>query len=139
MRREFIPLAVITALAAAAIYFFVLRPEPIPDAALPGGSILIPISPIGAVSEPPAQFSWRNLKGVRAYEVEVFDQAMTLIWAGETRETTLEFPAELRDLLIGGDALFYRISAKGRMGKRLLSSEPVLFRLSNAENRGVGN
>lgn len=138
MRKEYIPLAVITALAAAAIYFFTLRPEPPPDAGAQGGKrILIPIYPIGPVSEPPTEFTWRSLKGVREYEVEVFDQGMTLIWAGKTDESALPFPAELTELLIGGEALFYQVNAKGRLGKLLLSSEPVLFRLSSPPNRGA--
>jgi hypothetical protein len=134
LRREFIPLAIIAALAAAAIWFFALSPGSPSDDEFQGRQILIPVYPIGPLSEPPVEFSWRPLKGARGYEVEVYDQGMRLVWSGKSKENSLACPAELKDLLLGGQALFYRISAKGRFGKTLLSSEPVLFRLSQPQS-----
>lgn len=135
MRKEFIPLAIIAALAAAAIWFFALSPGGPSDDEFQGRQILIPVYPIGPLSEPPVKFTWRPLKGAHGYEVEVFDQSMTRVWKGKTSENSVACPEDLKDFLLGGQALFYKVSAKGRFGKTLLSSEPVLFRLSQPQNK----
>ena len=130
MRNKYFPVAVIAGLAAVAIYFFAIRPAAPPDETALEKLFLVPMAPIGPLSNPPEEFSWRSVKQARKYEVEVFDRAMVSIWSGDTKENSLAFPPELYDLLLSGETLFFQVNALGGLGKALVSSTPVLFRLS---------
>ncbi len=131
MRNKYFPVAAIAALAAVAIYFFAIRPDVSPVETGRERLFLVPVAPVGPVSEPPEEFRWRSLESAHKYEVEVFNSAMISLWIGDTKETSIAFPLELSAPLLGGETLFFQVSAKGKYGKALVSSTPVLFRLSD--------
>ncbi|NNE08407.1 MAG: hypothetical protein HKN20_07590, partial [Gemmatimonadetes bacterium] len=85
MRREWIPLFLITAAAAACVYWFGIRaPEPVSEDERPDAMIVIPLYPVGPLAEPPAEFRWRGPSSTRKYRVAVYDQGMNELWTGET-------------------------------------------------------
>ncbi len=130
MRREWIPLFLITAVAAVCVYWFGIRaPEPATGDARPDAAIVIPVYPIGPLKELPVEFRWRGPSNTRKYRVAVYDQGMNEIWAMETRDQSLAFPGELVATLRDGETLFFRVRALGRMGKLVAESEHVFFRL----------
>lgn len=130
MRREWIPLFLITAVAAVCVYWFGIRaPEPAGEDKRPEAAVVIPLYPIGPQKEFPVEFRWRGPSSTRKYRLAVFDQGMNELWSGETRETHHAFPGELATTLRSGQTLFFRVRALGWMGKIVAESEHVFFRL----------
>ncbi len=139
MRKEWIPFALIAALGAAAIYYFGIRVPPPGDRETDGPLFLLPAYPIGPLEEPPAEIRWRPIEQAKKYRVELFDQLMTLVWSKETSESSIAFPAEQKEALLRGEALFYTIDARGNFGKEIVRSEPVLIRLDPPPGEGETN
>ncbi len=130
MKREFVPLIAVTLLAALAIWYFGLR-SPAEDSRRADRALfLVPMSPIGSVSEPPEEFRWRSLRDAKKYEVQLFDPTMKQIWKGSAAENYLACPSEVSEYLATGQPLYYRVIAKGSFGKEIVASEHVYFQLS---------
>ena len=120
-------LAILAALTIGAVAAFVVF-APSPADEVGTEEILIPRGPAGTIVGPPEEFRWNPVRGARSYRVAVFDAKGETLWEGDASEERLAFPEELREEALTGASFFYRITAKGRFGAEIVSSERVLFR-----------
>jgi len=128
-RRGFF-LLILILLAAAAIFLLARRP-PAPASPVAEVPFVLPIAPVGIVSEVPVEIVWREVPGASGYEVEILDGRLEPLGKRSTKTGRLPIPEEAAGRLRAGEALHYRIRAKsGFPPKDLTVSEPVFFQLS---------
>ena len=131
-------LAGIGGLAAAAVValLFVARQPagPIADAGThrdpvagaPVAQAPVLLSPVDATVRRPVVLDWRRSDGATQYQVAVFDAEGTVMWKGETPDSTLTIPAQVR--LGAGETYWWRVEA--RIGyDRWLASDVTPFTL----------
>ncbi|MBN1825161.1 MAG: hypothetical protein JW958_02770 [Candidatus Eisenbacteria bacterium] len=127
MINRWILLGVLAFLVIAGVAVFVVfAPAPSDERGTDG--ILVPRGPVGVLDRPPEEILWNPVRGARSYGVEIMDARQQLLWKGPADRESILFPAELEERVRGGETFFYRITARGALGKKLVSSEAVLFR-----------
>jgi len=126
--------AAAAAAAAAALLLIMYlphRPELPPvftlgeDEAVRGESLEL-LSPAGESEAAPRAFEWRPLSRKARYILSLYDGE--LIWSGETEDTRLDLPGEIRERLKPGRIYFWQVKAYSPPGTLITSSQKAEFR-----------
>lgn len=136
MGKRWLALGVVALASVGAIWYFAIR-TPAPE--MPEGVVpfVLPLFPIGMQEGLPDEIRWRPVEGAASYEVEISGPDKKVIWKTKTEEARVPFPETLRDSFMARDQFYYRIRAKGGLGKTIAKSEPILLRLSLEASRRV--
>ncbi|MFH1276785.1 MAG: hypothetical protein ABIK65_00170 [Candidatus Eisenbacteria bacterium] len=129
MATRWTALGVVAVLAFMAVWYFAIR-VPAPKIAENEIPFVLPVFPVGLQEGVPDEIRWRPVPGATGYDVEILDEGKRGIWKGKTSAAFIPFPEKVREPFLARTMLYYRIRAKGGMGKELAVSEPILLRLS---------
>jgi hypothetical protein len=125
-----------TALIAAAIVTVVmLRPPKEPDLQANAGRQPViyrsqevqVISPVGDVQQVPRVLQWQTFPGTGIYKVAVMEVDNSVLWTGETAETTVEIPASVRAKMLPGKPILWQVTAVDAQGRVLGTSQIQKF------------
>ena len=92
-------------------------------------SAIAVISPIGDVSEKPAQIRWESAPNAIRYRVQVMEVDHTELWSGETPGPRVDLPASVEASIVPAKTLLIQIAAFDASGNKVAESEIVRFRL----------
>lgn len=129
MAKRWMMLGVVVLLALLAVWYFAIR-VPAPELAEGEIPFILPVFPVGLQEGVPDEIRWRPVTGATEYEVAVLNESRETIWKGKTSDSYVPFPKSAREPMLARAPLYYRVRAKGGMGKVLAVSEPILVRLS---------
>jgi hypothetical protein len=139
------PAAVVAALAIAGA--FLLRPEKAPQ--LQAGletqrpvyrsQELQVVSPVGEVQQVPAELAWQAVEGSVTYHVVIMEVDRSELWAGETRDKSIEIPNAVRVKFLPGKPLLWQVTAQSERGQTLSASQVQRFVLAAASTRKPTN
>jgi len=128
-----LPAAAVAALAVASA--FLLRPEKAPklqagletQRAIYRSQELQVISPVGEVQQVPTELRWQSLEGSSNYHAVIMEVDRSELWAGETRNTSIEIPTAIRAKFLPGKPLLWQVTARDGKGQPLSTSQVQRF------------
>jgi len=128
-----LPVAAIAAVAVASV--FLLRPEKAPQ--LQAGletqhpiyrsQELQVVSPVGEVQQVPTELSWQAAEGSANYHVVIMEVDRSEVWAGETRNSSIEIPNAIRARFLPWKPLLWQVTAQNEQGQTLGTSQVQRF------------
>jgi len=121
------------ALLAVAVFLLVPRAPGPPDFPDSGdrtvrGASMILVAPAGVLDGSPKEFSWHPVGGAAEYTVIVGSPGP--VWTAETRETSIEIPAEVAGRLAPGKTYVWKVKAYSAAGTLLAASPEAFFSIS---------
>jgi len=138
---SFRPRIAILAGAAVLVALFAVRmaqrpaqePELIADASR-GGAVLRSqeisvVNPSGDLQVPPTEFRWQAVAGAVSYSIQVTEVDHTMVWSGESKETSLAIPAEVRSTMVAQKPLLWQVTAFGVRGDKIAASQQQRIRV----------
>jgi hypothetical protein len=138
---SFRPRTAILAGAAVLVALFVARiaqrPAQEPDLradAGRGGEVLrsqeiAVVNPSGDLQAPPAEFRWQPVAGAVSYSILVTEVDHTVVWTGESTETKLAIPAEIRSRMVAQKPFLWQVTAFNARGDKAAASQQQRFRV----------
>ena len=88
-----------------------------------------PISPIGDITQTPASFRWEGIPGAKKYVVQLSGVDGAELWHGESVETGIEPPREIRNILTPGRAFHWKVDAQNAAGETVASTASQTFHI----------
>ncbi len=98
------------------------------DEAVRSGNLAL-ISPLGDVSQMPAQIQWQAVAGASKYEVKLLEVDRTVIWSGSTGDSRIEIPQAAQSRIVPAKTLLVEVTAFDSAGRVMAESELSRFRL----------
>lgn len=141
---SFRPRTVILAGAAVLVALFVARiayhPAQEPDLradAGRGGEVLrsqeiAVVNPRGDLQAPPSEFRWQPVAGAVSYSILVTEVDHTVVWSGESTDTKLTIPAEIRSRMVAQKPFLWQVTAFNARGDKAAESQQQRFRVIEA-------
>jgi len=93
-------------------------------------SALTVISPVGDLSQTPADVQWQPVAGAAKYQVRLLEVDRSPLWQAETTETRIALPAQVRARLVPGKTVLCEVIAIEAAGAKIADSEIVRFRVA---------
>ena len=90
---------------------------------------LTPLSPIGDITQTPASFRWESVPGAVKYVVQLRGVDGAELWHGESTESSIEPPSEIRHLLTPGRAFHWKVDAQNAAGETIASTDSQTFHI----------
>jgi hypothetical protein len=138
---SFRPRIAILAGAAVLIALFAVRmaqhpaqePDLIADASR-GGAVLRSqeiaiVNPSGDLQAPPTEFRWQPVAGAVSYSIQVTEVDHTVVWSGESKETNLAIPAEVRSRMVAQKPFLWLVTAFNARGDKMAASQQQRIRV----------
>jgi Putative zinc-finger len=138
---SFRPRIAILAGAAVLMALFAVRmvhrpaqePNLIADASR-GGAVLRSqeiaiVNPSGDLQSPPTEFRWQPVAGALSYSIQVTEVDHTLVWSGESKETSLAIPAEVRSRMVVQKPFLWQVTAFNARGDKMAASQQQRIRV----------
>jgi hypothetical protein len=138
---SFRPRIAILAGAAVLVALFAVRmaqrpaqePELIADASR-GGAVLRSqeiaiVSPSGDLQVPPTEFRWQPVAGAVSYSIQFTEVDHTVVWSGESKETNLAIPAEVRSRMVAQKPFLWQVTAFNAKGDKAAASQQQRIRV----------
>jgi hypothetical protein len=130
-------LAGVAVLVALLVARIAQRPAQEPDLradAGRGGAILRSqeiaiVNPSGDLQAPPTEFQWQPVAGAASYSVLVTEVDHTVVWSGESKETKLAIPAEIRSKMVAQKPFLWQVTAFNARGDKTAESQQQRFRV----------
>jgi hypothetical protein len=88
------------------------------------------VSPIGDITRPPAVFRWESVPGASKYVVQLSGVDGAELWRGESGETGIEPPHEIRNLLTPERAFHWKVDAQNTAGETIASTGSQIFHIT---------
>jgi hypothetical protein len=93
------------------------------------GASLSLISPVIDVKTVPSFFEWRQLGGQDVeYKIYVYNEE--LLWTATTRETRIEVPDNIKQLMVAGQTYSWQVKAFSAKGTLIAVSSKVQFQVA---------
>ena len=90
---------------------------------------LIAVAPVGDLKQLPTELRWQAAPGAAHYRVTVMEVDRTELWKSESTETSISLPAAIREAIVPGKTLLWRVMAMTADQRTLGSSKTLSFRL----------
>jgi len=87
------------------------------------------VNPTGDLQAPPTEFRWQPVAGAVNYSIQVTEVDHTVVWTGESAETSLAIPAEIRSSLIAQKPFLWQVIAFNARGDKTAASQQQRFRV----------
>jgi hypothetical protein len=88
-----------------------------------------PLSPIGDITQMPASFRWESVPGAIKYVVQLSGVDGAELWHGESTDTTIVPPREIRNILMPGRAFHWKVDAQNAAGETIASTDSQTFHI----------
>jgi hypothetical protein len=95
------------------------------------GSSLSLISPVIDVRGVPSFFEWRQLGQAVEYKIYVYNEK--LLWTASTRETKIDVPEDIKQLMVAGHKYAWQVRAFSAKGTLIAVSSRVQFQIKETE------
>jgi hypothetical protein len=90
---------------------------------------LATISPAGEITQTPTELHWEAVPGARRYQVQIMQVDRTVVWTGESDQTTVQIPRNIREQLKPGRAFQWKVIAHNAAGEQIASSDLQIFHI----------
>lgn len=87
------------------------------------------VNPSGDLHAPPTEFRWQPVAGAVSYSILVTEVDHTVVWTGESTETKLAIPAEIRSRMVAQKPFLWRVTAFNARGDKTAASQQERFRV----------
>lgn len=88
------------------------------------------MAPSGEMAQSPVEFRWEAVPGAASYQVQLLQVDRTVIWTGESSQTTIEIPSNIRAQLRPGRAFQWQVTARNTAGESIASTDLQDFRIT---------
>jgi hypothetical protein len=85
------------------------------------------IEPVGEVPSGPETLRWQAFPGASGYQVSVMEIDQTILWHAQTHDQSLTIPVAVRDKMLPGKPLLWRVEAVDSQGRVVASSQVQRF------------
>ena len=85
------------------------------------------IAPTGEVAEAPKTLRWKPVPGLTRYKISIMEVDESLLWSGETNDSTLTIPVSTRVKMLPGKPVLWRVTALDDQGRVLATSQVQRF------------
>jgi hypothetical protein len=85
------------------------------------------IAPTGEVTEAPKTLQWKPVPGLTRYKISIMEVDESLLWSGETNDSTLTIPVSTRVKMLPGKPVLWRVTALDDQGRVLATSQLQRF------------
>lgn len=100
-----------------------------PDGMVWRSSRFTAISPSGEITKTPVDLRWESVSGAASYQVQVLQVDRTILWSGETTQTAVKIPDNLRVQLTPGRAFQWQVFARNPAGEQIASTDLQNFHI----------
>jgi hypothetical protein len=87
------------------------------------------VNPSGDLQAPPTEFRWLLVAGAVSYSIQVTEVDQTVVWSGESTETKLAIPAEIRSRMVAQKPFLWQVTAFNARGDKTAASQQQRFRV----------
>jgi hypothetical protein len=87
------------------------------------------LAPQGDVRKAPDEVRWEAAPSAARYEVRLLEVDHNELWKGETTQTTLSLPANIRARMVPAKTLLFQVTAFTVDGRKVGESEVIRFRV----------
>lgn len=87
------------------------------------------VNPSGNLQAPPTEFRWQPVAGAVSYSILVTEVDHTVVWIGESTETKLAIPAEIRSRMVAQKPFLWQVTAFNARGDKAAESQQQRFRV----------
>ena len=87
------------------------------------------VAPMGEVLQAPSDFQWQSAPGAAQYQVRLMEVDRTVIWSGETANTSVSIPRDVRERMTPGRAFLWDVAARNSAGEKIAESNLQNFHI----------
>jgi putative zinc finger protein len=87
------------------------------------------VNPRGDMQAAPAELRWQPVAGAVSYSVQITEVDHTVVWSGESKETNLAIPAEVRSRMVAQKPFLWQVTALNARGDKMAESQQERFRV----------
>lgn len=87
------------------------------------------VNPSGDLQAPPSEFRWQPVAGAVSYSIQITEVDHTVVWSGESKETNLAIPAEVRSRMVAQKPFLWQVTAFNARGDKMAASQQQRFRV----------
>ena len=92
-------------------------------------------SPIGDQAAVPTRLEWQAIAGAARYRVRLSEVDRREIWSGDTIDSAIDLPSDVRARIVPGKTLVWRVTAYGASNAPIAESNDERFRLRASVTR----
>jgi hypothetical protein len=87
------------------------------------------VTPVGDVAAAPAELRWEAVRGASKYLARVMEVDRTEVWRGETAETHIALPEEVRRQMTAHRSFLWAVTAQDGAGSNLAETDLQTFHI----------
>ena len=87
------------------------------------------LEPTGDLPAKPVDLRWQPVSGAATYRVEVMEVDETILWSSPSNTSTVGLPEPIRDKMLPGKAILWRVTALAADGNAIATSQTERFRV----------
>jgi hypothetical protein len=87
------------------------------------------VSPVGDITQTPAEFRWESVAGAAEYEIQVTEVDGTAVWSAKSAQTKIETPESIRRFFQPGRTLQWTVVARNAAYEKIASTDSQIVHI----------
>jgi len=93
-----------------------------PVASVMRSNQLVPVAPLGQITQPPSQLKWQPIAAAAQYKVRLLEVDKTELWSTTTAAANIEIPSQVQAKIVPSKKILWEVTALDSTGATLASS-----------------